>query len=229
VCSPGRSWTWTPAAGGPIHAHAGQRWHFAGDSITNFGWFSAVGGFVDQINALVGGGGIVVTSNGIGGEKTIDMASRVHEQIAIYNPEVIVVEIGYNDMPIGVPLTVFRAAYDSILVGCRAECPGAQIMCISTLLGGEQWRSGPLRWDISSEFGIGQPYIENYNAQIAASAAAFGAAYVDVRTPALTYESVNNTPEPGVASGVLTVDGIHPSNAGKLLMANAAILQVVTP
>jgi len=138
--------------------------------------------------------------------------------------------MGYNDLPAATPLAAFRASYDSILVGCRAECPNAQIMCISTFIGGaEQWQSGPLRWALASEFGISANYIENYNAQIAASAAFYGAAYVDVRTPALTYESLNNTPEPGTVIGPLTVDTIHPTNAGKLLMSNQAILQVVTP
>jgi len=225
-CGGGRSWTWTPGAGAPIKAHNAQRWHFAGDSITAMGWFSATGGFVDQINTLIGGS-INVTSNGVGGQKTTTMSSLVHDQIAIFNPDVIVVETAYNDLPAATPLATFRAAYDSILIGCRAECPNAQIMCISALVGGEQWQSGPLRWALASEFGISTHYIEDYNAQIAASAAAIGAAYVDVRTPALTYESINNTPEPGATAGILTADGIHPITAGKLLMATAAIAQVV--
>jgi len=225
MCRPGKSWTWSPGPGGLIKAHNGQRWHFAGNSITNFGWFSVAGGFVDQVNALIGGT-ISVTSNGVGGQTTVKMAQLVHEQVALFTPDVIVIETGYNDLPISVNLATFRAAYDSILVGCRAECPNAQIMCISVLVGGEQWQSGPLRWALSAEFNVAPGYVESYNAQIAASAAAAGAVYVDVRTPALTYESLHNTPEPGAFSGVLTIDGIHPNDQGKLLMATAAIAQV---
>lgn len=224
MCSPGTSWSWTVGAGAPIKARIGQRWHFVGDSITFLGWFSEPGGFVDQIQALIGGS-IVVTSSGLGGDTVVNIASRVHERIAIYRPDVIVVEYGVNDTA-AIPPTpttgTFQAAYDSILVGCRAECPNAQILCISIFVHFEQWLSGPLRWAPSS---AGQ--IDVYNSQIAASAATYGAAYSDVRAAALLYEQANNTPEPGAAAGILTSDSLHPTSAGKILMGTTAMAQVV--
>lgn len=223
MCAPGQSWSYTVGAGAPIRAHAGQHWHFVGDSITNFGWFAAAGGFVDQINALVGGAGITVTSYGLGGDKVGGLAPRVHERVAIYRPDVIVVEIGFNDAPAATPSAQFRADYDSILIGCRAECPNAQLMSISILTFQEQWLSGPLRWSPSAT----QTNIDTLNVQIAASAAALGAAYVDVRAPALVYESTHNTPEPGVTSGILTLDSIHPNPTGQVLMGTTAMGSVV--
>lgn len=235
-CGRGILWPWTPGAGAPIIAAAGQRWHFVGDSITAdlIKWFtrSIANGdpvanyFVDQLNALVGGAGVTVTSSGIAGDRAVWLASQVHERIAIFSPDVVVVLIGINDIRVGTSSAVIGAAYDSILYGVRAELPNAQILVVSMFLFGEQWLSGPLRWAPGSDNNISAG-----NTQIAASAATYGAAYADIRDSALLYEQANNTPEPGVDLGVLTwnVDNFHPgAPTGKVFMATQAMLQVST-
>lgn len=223
MCRRGQSWPWTPGAGSPIQASAGQRWLFAGDSITALEWYAATGGFVEQLETLIGGS-VAVLNSGLSGEQVINYASQVHGRVAIYSPDVVCLHIGINDVRVACADAVFAAAYESILYGIRAECPDAQLMVIGIGLMGEQWASDPLRWAPSADHGI-----DGKNAPIAALCATYGAAYVDYRGTALLYEEANNTPEPGEDLGILTGetgDNFHPNDDGKVLMGDAAMLHV---
>lgn len=233
MCSLGRTWGWTQGAGTPIHAAIGQRWHFVGDSISAdlIKWFtkSVANGdpdanyFTNQLETLVGGA-VTVTSSGIAGDRAVWLASQVHDRIASFSPDVVVVMIGINDIRVGTSSAVIGAAMGSILYGIRAECPAAQILVVSMFLMGEQWLSGPLRWAPASDNNITAG-----NTQIQAAATTYGAAYADVRDSALLWEQANNTPEPGVDLNKLTwsVDNFHPSApVGKVFMGTQAMLQV---
>ena len=228
MCAPGRTWPWTPGPGGPIHAAAGQRWHFVGDSITAdvVQWYAEPGGFVDQLNALVGGAGVTVTASGIAGDEAVWLASQVHERVAIFNPDVVVPLIGINDVRVNEATAVYAAAYESILYGLRAELPNAQILVVSMLVKGEQWASNPLRWAPSAD-----NFIDEKNAAVQPLCTKYGAVYADVRDHALLYEQAHNTPEPGADLGILTwnVDDFHPGSTGKIQMGTWVMERVVTP
>ena len=160
-------------------------------------------------------------NTGQAGYTAVEMASQVHNRIAVHSPDVVAITIGLNDKRQATPDAAIQSAVGSILYGIRAECPNAQIMLLGMWLFGEQWLSGPLRWHSSSDRGI-----DTVNALIAPVCATYGAAHVDVRGPALIYEALNNLPEPGLVSGVLTNDGegIHPDTAAsKIQMGDAAM------
>lgn len=61
----------------------------------------------------------------------------------------------------------------------------------------------------------------------AAVAANSGFSYLlNIHTAQQAYETANNTPNPGVASGILTVDGLHPNNAGMNFMSSTMESQI---
>jgi lysophospholipase L1-like esterase len=223
MCSPGRPWPWTPGAGAPIVAAAGQHWVFTGDSIITppVGWDADLKA---RIETLVGGS-ITVTNTAQAGYTAVEMAHQVHNRVGIYNPDVVAITIGLNDIRVATAGSVIAAAVASILYGIRAECPNAQILLVGMWMFGEQWLSGPLRWAPASDHNI-----DTINALIATECTTYGAAHPDVRGPALVYESLHNTPEPGVVSGVLTNDGegIHPDTAAGRTQMSDAVMTYVT-
>jgi hypothetical protein len=92
----------------------------------------------------------------------------------------------------------------------------------------ELWAANPTRFS-GNAFDSGALSIDNYNAQIQASALAHSSLYVDIRTPAALAESTLNAPAPGVATGILTGDGIHPLAIGQQLMSTAIRSAFVFP
>lgn len=236
MCRRGRAWPWTPGAGSPVVAEAGQHWHFVGDSISaSLKWYAKRDApdpwedppgpyFVDQIETLVGGS-IDVTVSARAGERTVNAAYLVHEKIAIYRPDVVVVLFGMNDARILTPASVVGPAYESILYGIRAECPNAQILMMGNFLHSELWLSGPTHWNPTQE----NIALDAYDAALEPLCAEYGAAFAPFRPTALAWEEANNTPSPGVDLGLLTwpVDNFHPSSDGKLLMADVAMAHVV--
>jgi lysophospholipase L1-like esterase len=220
---------------------------FAGDSITQQGWFSSaqsqVGGtdlLVDQLSPPVvgarsgsvsgraasvvgtnfssvapssGGGQIYAINSGHFGDKVADLASQVAPRITNYNPQVIVILIGVNDIGVTSPSS-FSASYASLLAQIQAWNPAVPVICLSIFTFGEQWTSPPLAWSAASAIQCVQ-----FNVLIQAACSAAGVPYIDINTPLLTWESLNNLPMPGVVSGLMTQSalpaGIHPTAIGQ--------------
>jgi lysophospholipase L1-like esterase len=235
----------------------GSRVHFVGDSITSAGWtwYAVAGGFVDQINAALplapvpfraatvsgrqatnSGRSAVssslqyiplsVTASGVAGNKVADILADVPGRITNYNPEIVVLEVGINDAMVGGTIPDFRVSYDALLDAVITWNSAVKILCISAWMNGETWVSNPLRWA-----GLGaNNRIDAVNAEIAASCTARSAncTYADIRSPTLIYESLHNTPEPGVVFGVLAdaPDGVHPNTTGKIQMGTYAFAYV---
>jgi hypothetical protein len=135
---------------------------------------------------------------------------------------VILLLIGINDVITGVAPATSTANYTSILTQIRAWSSTVQIACMSLLVYGEHWRSAPLRW------GVNTPdldaNIDAFNTMIQGLCVTYNCTYVDARTPLLTWESTNNTPEPGLHDGPFAGGGPHPLvPSGQILVGNWSI------
>jgi len=222
----------------------GMRFVFVGDSITNAGWFDAaqstqggtnllmqqiaprntslaVNGSPQNLRPSAGASsarGVLAIKSGVNGNKISDIEANIAGRITNYFPDVVVLEAGINDaaaVPDPTPTPTFRASYDNVLATVIATLPSVQIVCLSCLCDGELWNASPSPHFAGNAF---DAFIETIDGQIQASALAHGAYYVDVRTALALSESTLNTPAPGVASGILTLDGIHPNATGQRLM-----------
>jgi lysophospholipase L1-like esterase len=234
---------------------AGDRVHVVGDSITQFGWATAAGSFFAQVNAtwatpalapiyasssggkVVASGGAVViansqpqgkaitaTTSGVSGNKVADIQSAVASRIVAFNPTKLIIEVGINDFLASTDPTAFGISYDSIVTQTLSALPSCQIMCLSLLTFNEQWAAGPA-WP-------GVAIDSAYDPAIQTVCTNRGCTYVDLRTPLLAYEVAHNTPgPPGVATGIVTSDGIHPIvTSGQVLMGTWVFANVtVTP
>lgn len=241
-----------------IPISGGDRVVFCGDSITDQGVFRpAVLAINEQLSARRPGAGYVVSGrtvaaggrgvaatvprqpivaimSGVPGDEISSIAANIPGRITNYNPDVVFLFVGVNDCLVATPLANFNASYDSVLAGIRAygDIP---VCCLSIFEIGEQWVSGPLRWDNNydpppSNPGF-TPSIAQYDTQIQTAvndSTLSDAEMLDLRAPTLVQEAALNTPEPGAASGVLTVDGVHPNPRGQnwisgLVVANCTV------
>ncbi len=182
------------------------------------GRVGSASGHIGAVAAVTGGGQIYAINSGIGGNQASDIEAAVPARITNYNPDVVVIEVGINDVravPVPVTAAAFRASYDSIIEQTQAAIPTVQIVCLSILLMREQWASAPPPAHFAGNPFDAPADIPAFNAEIQASALAHGCVYVDTRPPAALLESTLNTPEPGAIDGILTTDGIHPNATGQ--------------
>jgi lysophospholipase L1-like esterase len=161
-------------------------------------------------------------NTGVAGNQTADIAAAVSARITNYNPDVITILIGINDIFNSINPATTQANYTSILTQIRSWSSSVRIVLVSVLVYGEHWASGPLRWGPNTpDLDAG---INSLNATIQGLAATYNCTYIDMRTPLLTWESLNNTPEPGVHDGPFAGGGPHPTiPAGEILMGNWGI------
>jgi lysophospholipase L1-like esterase len=185
---------------------------------------NAAPGVVDVVTP-VGKERIYPINSGVAHNRIADLDADAAARVTRYDPKLVVVEVGINDIMGGTGTSAFRASYDSFLGKVATESPIAAIVCLSVVLWGEQWTPGPpLAWNngVASYDTI----IPGYNDEIEGSCVAHGGTYVDVYGPMLTAESIQNTPAPGLPQGVLTLDHIHPTAAGQLIMSDAVRLAI---
>lgn len=172
----------------------------------------------------------VVTNidSGLAGSTAADWAASgaamTVTRVTNYNPQVVVVGLGINDVRTPFTAAAYRANVDIILDKINTVCPNAQILIWGVLGNGEQWASGPLRWSNAAYAPPGyviDTQVDDYNTQMAASCAAHTKCqFVDMRSHWLTLEQTTNTPEPGAANGVYSLDGVHPNPAGQTMMGS---------
>lgn len=153
--------------------------------------------------------------------RTSQILANVNTMILAYNPTVVFLEAGTNDTIFDTPGSQFSADYAALLAAIQSGLPGVQIGCMSVLCDGEQWSSAG--WTENPE----DPQILDINTRMEAAAIAAGCTYIDQRATLLAYEMAVNTPEPGLDQGFATSDTVHPTTAGKLVMADACMPHIV--
>ena len=163
---------------------------------------------------------------GLIGGFVADIDTGFTTYIGSYSPTFLVLLIGINDADHGTSPSAFLASYSSILAKCFALNPAMKVLCVSIWCNGELWQpvgsGGP--WGLNAV----DSTIATLNTQIvaAATAASCACAYADIRTAFGTWLTTHNGSTPGVASGVASVDGIHPSALGMSIMGQFAIPSV---
>lgn len=171
---------------------------------------------------------LVYQCNGVPGFTAAEYLAQIDTLLLTVTPtpQICVLILGGNDVVNGTDPAVFRSNYDSIIEAALAAIPGLRFLLPSQWVYGEEWLPGPpLSWT-----GPGlNSRMDLIAEQIKESAAAHNQTFVDIRGPTLIWESQNNTPSPGVESGLLTsADGLHPSDLGKVIMGNNAFVVVTT-
>lgn len=224
-----------------VHRYDTVLW--AGNSLTQFGWFSVPGGMVDQINAQIGttspgdqrvsspgagfatsgglpakirGGAISVINRGVSGWSSNEIFNDKANVVAL-KPNAVVLDIGVNDATLGVDPATYRSNIDGTLDAYQAGGI-SQILFVSPLVDGELWTHvGPAFSGNGFDSAIDAIIV-----QAQASCLSHSVPFVPLRPQALTYIIANGPAEPGAAFGTL-VDSSqkHPIvPAGQLWMCN---------
>jgi lysophospholipase L1-like esterase len=199
--------------------HTGDLVLSTGDSTIARMMFEATGGLYDQLNksttkiaaratgavssatgAVGSVRGFTTVNTGINGNKVSDIAGHVAARITNYNPNVVIIEVGVNDVPAST--ADFNTQYDSMLSQVRSTLPSAQIVCLSILCYGEIWAAGPV-WNNGP---TDTNFLEPFNADIQALCVTYSATYIDVRAALLAIEPTIN---PTKANNAFTSDGVH--------------------
>lgn len=171
-----------------------------GDSITE----SGVGGWTDWLQQQLGEAHVVVNS-GIGANTTMHALDRFDSDVAVHNPDIVVIEFGINDAYVYVHQGISRQSVGEYERNLReiirlTRRHGAQPVLVINHL--------PVTNGTVHEQGNGQPIEKNmepYNATVSALADEVGIPTVDF--PASVTEEER--------AAMLEADGIHLSEGGQ--------------
>ena len=211
-----------------VTVHTGNSFVFVGVSITNFDWYNPPGGLLYQINqplkksgqVTFGVGNVMATdaghhatkigygnvvNSGVNGDVISALVGNVDTRITNYNPDIIVLLIGVNNVSAGTTLNAFTTSYDTVLSQIRAWSSTVQIALVSIMCKGELYTTPPPAW----ANGADDATIAAFNGAIQALAVTYNATYINIRDPLLAWE-VAYDPNPPVAQNSFTYDGIHP-------------------
>ena len=168
------------------------------------------------------GASVTAINSGVPQNQISDIAADIPGRITNYNPDVVVILIGVNDVrgvPTGPPpLETFRTNYATVVDTVKATLPNCRIMLVSILYAGEKWASVPPPAHFA-----GNTYdatIDAWNNVIRYLAESRGCVYVDGRGASAIVEPTGNTPEPGAVSGFLTDDQVHQLILGQQVLSN---------
>lgn len=170
------------------------------------------------------------------GWTTFDILNNLTAALAEYFPaQVALIHIGINDVDFGEALSAYYSNMNSIWDQIHAADPNTQILQVGLMCQNELWDS-VTGWDPGPN--AHDSLINQANAFLAAAPATRPyITYVDIRTPLLALERINNTTPVngtvvGVTEGIYTVvdgQGVHPLTDLKLLMAQECMgaIQVI--
>ena len=190
-----------------IKVKSGEKVAFLGDSITQFGW-DRPGGYVHLVAEGLESAGvkIVPIPAGVSGNTSHDMIGRVDASVISKKPDWMTLSCGANDVLHGanggVELEPYKANITAIVD--KAQAAGIKVMILtSTLL-------------YEGESGIYNQKVVAYNDFLRQLAKERNLPLVDLNN--IFWKAVAATPRPH-----LTVDGIHMSPEGNILMARGVL------
>lgn len=236
---------------------AGDRVHFVGDSITNFGWFNPTGGFVDQVNATwaspaptpipasASGGHIVVTGGvAIAGNTqptrraiTVTSSGVVGNKAADIAGDVASRIVAFNPTKVILEVVINDVIQGTAPTAFAASYDSIITQTLSSLPSVKFLCLSALcygeQWQAGPAWGpnTGDSQIITLDNAIQTICTNRGMFYADTRAAQVIYESINNTPAPGAVDGFVTADAVHPINpSGQVLMGTWVFPAVtVTP
>jgi lysophospholipase L1-like esterase len=195
---------------------------FFGDSITAKGVLENgyVTLFSDAVAAVYTNATIEVIGAGVSGDKMADLQARLDEDVLSYNPSVVVIYGGINDVwhwtrpdpqtglaREGTTPEAFEAGLTNLIQ--RIEAAGARgIICTPTVI------SESVDPDDAN-----YALLEEYATICRSVAAEADCQLIDLRMLFTDYLLLNNTDD--AASGILTADTVHMNDTGNALLAEA--------
>ncbi len=190
---------------------------FFGDSITQMG--TNKGGYVDLMQNIIIQKRLTdkfdVSGSGVGYNKIYDLYLRMDDDVLAKKPSEVVVYIGINDVghkystKTGTDLDKFEKFYIAIIKKLQLKKIKVFI-CTPTLLGEKKDLANPQ----DAELNV-------YSDVIRKLATTYQCTLIDLRKVFLDYVQANNIDN--VEKGILTLDGIHPSDKGNQLLAKEMI------
>jgi len=190
-----------------IKVKSGEKVAFLGDSITQFGW-DRPGGYVHLVTEGLESAGvkIVPIPAGVSGNTSHDMIGRVDAVVISKKPDWMTLSCGANDVLHGVNGGVELEPYKANIIAIvdKAQAAGIKVMILtSTLL-------------YESEASVYNQKVVAYNDFLRQLAKERNLPLVDLNK--IFWKAIAATPRPH-----LTVDGIHMSPEGNILMARGVL------
>jgi lysophospholipase L1-like esterase len=187
---------------------------FFGDSITQQG--TGKNGYIPKMDSLIKlqglGDNYELVGAGVGGNRVYDLYLRIEEDVLAKKPDVVVIYIGINDVwhkttnGTGTEPKKFEQFYRAIIKKLQAQNIKV-IVCTPTVIGE--------RNDVTN---LQDGDLNFYSKMIRNMAQSLLLPVCDLRVAFADYLKANNTQN--LDKGVLTVDGVHLTNTGNLLVAN---------
>lgn len=190
---------------------------FFGDSITQQG--AGKNGYITKIDSLLKLQGLSDTyelfNAGVSGNKVYDLYLRIEADVLDEKPDIVVIYIGINDIwhkttsGTGTEPKKFEQFYKAIIKKLQAQNIKV-IVCTPTVIGEKNDVTNPQDGDLNQ-----------YSSIIKSMANSLSLPICDLRL-AFTGYLKNNNPT-NAEKGILTVDGVHLTNDGNLLVANTML------
>jgi len=190
---------------------------FFGDSITQMGINKD--GYIDRIKNFIGEKSIQnkyeVLGAGVGYDKIYDLYLRMEDDVLSKKPDVVVIYEGVNDVGhkystrTGTDIEKYERFYKAIIKKLQAQKIKV-FVCTPTLLGEKKDNANPQDTELDA-----------YSDIIRKLAVSMNCTLIDLRKIFVDYEQENN--KDNKASGLLTVDGIHPTDLGNKMLADEMI------
>ncbi len=187
---------------------------FFGDSITQQG--VGKNGYISKMDSLIKlqglGDNYELLGAGIGGNKVYDLYLRMETDVLDKKPDIVVIYIGINDVwhkttsGTGTDPNKFEEFYRAIIKKLQAQNVKV-IVCTPTVIG-----------EKNDETNLQDGDLNKYSKIVKSMAKSLSLPVCDLRLAFADYLKNNNPTN--AEKGILTVDGVHLTNAGNFLVAN---------
>lgn len=187
---------------------------FFGDSITNQG--AGKNGYIQKMDSLIKlqglGDNFELVGAGISGNRIYDLYLRIENDVLDKKPDVVVIYIGINDVwhkttsGTGTEPAKYEQFYRAIIKKLQAQNIKV-IVCTPSVIGEKN--------DVTN---LQDGDLNKYSNIVKSVAKSLSLPVCDLRTAFCDYLKANNPNN--LEKGILTVDGVHLTGAGNLLVAN---------
>ncbi|MBC7722849.1 MAG: G-D-S-L family lipolytic protein [Pedobacter sp.] len=187
---------------------------FFGDSITSQG--AGKNGYIQKMDSLIKlqglGNNYDLVGAGVSGNRVYDLYLRIENDVLEKKPDVVIIYIGINDVwhktttGTGTEPAKYEQFYRAIIKKLQAQNIKV-ILCTPSVIGEKNDVTNLQDGDLNKYSNIVKGIAKSLSLPVCDLRAAFGE-YLKTNNP-------NN-----VEKGILTVDGVHLTGAGNLLVAN---------
>lgn len=200
--------TWESLASDQLVIQPNDAIVIAGDSISSGGYHTWQANLSTYLLSRYGSAACPVTTTvAQSGANIANFQALKLSTVIAANPTVVIVELGANELSADSAAGT-QASAEALVDALRASLPNVRIAWLNVFMGlSEVWNPDPNAHKVSS-----------VNNGLSAMCRSRSVKFIDVHGPAMLREAAVNTPSPGVASGILTVDGLHPNLFGNPLM-----------